>query len=260
MPAIIISFIGFLLSVSCFSQTHSPYIPKETRHYFNWGNKSTAIVTSQYGRRKDIVMINLHNDETTSVEAAKIILAETGGLLIQIENEGERLISFQNAGREIQFDPNRIFTSTGLRVNLEKLNKKASKGATNTVKRFARFILKRVPQTPKTVIAIHNNDDGGYSIASYRRGADHGRDALKLHSNPELDPDNFFLVTGRNLFLKLKNAGYNIVLQNNKRAKDDGSLSIVYGKRKKNYVNVEAEHDKLDDQVSMLRKLVAVLH
>jgi hypothetical protein len=250
-----------LFSISCFSQPASSiYIPKETKHSFIWGNDTTVIRASQYGKRKDIVMINLHSDETTSVEAAKSILSETGGLLVQIENDTTRLISFEKNGKEFQFDPNRIFTAKGLEQNFEKLNGSLSKPAIHSIESFGKFILKQIPKSTRTLIALHNNNDSGYSIESYKGSGMYANEVLKIHTNADFDPDDFFLVTNQGVFAKLKTAGYNFVLQNNKRAKDDGSLSIYYGWRKKNYINVEAEHGHLNEQAEMLRSLLGFLN
>jgi hypothetical protein len=98
------------------------YFPKETKHSFNWGNKSTKVLLLQYGKRKDIVMINVHENEASSIDVAKKVLEQTGGLLILVRNDGERLVSFEKNTKKIQFDPNRIFTQKGLKRNLYKLN------------------------------------------------------------------------------------------------------------------------------------------
>jgi hypothetical protein len=50
------------------------------------------------------------------------------------------------------------------------------------------------------------------------------------------------------------------VLQNNTKAKDDGLLSIYYGRKKKSYVNVEAQYDKTDEQAKMLEVLLFYLN
>jgi hypothetical protein len=249
------------ISVFCFSQTKSSvYIPKQTKHYFNWGKKSTVVLLSQYGKRKDIVMLNVHDNETTSIEAAKKVLEQTGGLLIEIENEGERLINFKRNGKNFQFDPNRIFTSKGLQQNLHKLNTHVTSIASNSVKSFSRFILQQIPKSAVVLIALHNNDDGEYSIDSYKSSGDKAKDALKIYTNPKIDPDNFFLVTTNRLFNHLKASDLNAVLQNNAKAKDDGSLSIYYGRRKKAYVNVEAEHNSLSEQTRMLQILLKLFN
>ena len=201
-------------------------------------------------------MLNVHDNETTSVDAAKKVLEQTGGLLIEVENEGERLINFKSHRKIFQFDPNRIFTSKGLLQNLHKLNTHVTSKAYNSVSAFSKFILQQIPKSAVVLIALHNNDDGEYSIDSYRSSGDKVKDGLKIYRNPETDPDNFFLVTTSRLFNHLKSSGHNAVLQNTTRAKDDGSLSIYFGRKKKAYVNVEAEHNSISEQTNMLEILL----
>jgi hypothetical protein len=54
------------------------------------------------------------------------------------------------------------------------------------------------------------------------------------------------------LYNKIRGYRYNVILQNNATAYDDGSLSIYFGRKNKSYVNVEAEHGKSDEQLKML--------
>jgi hypothetical protein len=244
-----------LFSRFCFSQVDtSGYIPTETKKYFSWGAKTTTVLLSQYGDRKDIVVLNVHADELTSVEAAKTILKQTGGLLIEVQNE-ERLIHFERNGIKFQFDPNRVFTSKGLERNLVFLNRRVTKSAIKKVKAFSTFILGQVPKSAALLVAVHNNINLKYSINSYKPNRNHAKDALKISVNRKKDPDNFFIVTRVKIFNVIRKAGFNVVLQNNGNAKDDGSLSIYYGRKKKPYVNVEAQHGSLEEQVKMLKCL-----
>jgi hypothetical protein len=250
--------ILFFGQISLFSLSQT-YSAKQTSHYFNWGGKRTEVLVSEYSTRRNVVLLNLHSDETTSAEAARNVLGETGGIFIQILNDEERLISFQNAGKDIRFDPNRIFTAAGLQQNLEKLNGRVSKKASKLVREFSEFILKLIPKNTKSVIAPHNNDNDRYSIGSYQPGGDYAADVSKIHINTRQDADDFFLTTDPGIFSALKNENFNTILQNNRKAKDDGSLSIYYGRKKKSYVNVEAEHQHLDRQIEMLRLIISLL-
>jgi hypothetical protein len=56
--------------------------------------------------------------------------------------------------------------------------------------------------------------------------------------------------------IQLKFHGFNVVRQNSKKAKDDGSLSIYYGQKGKTYVNVEAENGSIPEQTRMLQILL----
>ena len=235
-----------------FSQTDAPV---ETKYTFDWGNNSTSILVSQYGQSKDVVMIHVHDDETASAKAAKEVLQHTGGLIIELDNGGRRLVKFKKSGRWFFFDPNRIFSSKGIDENLHFLNDNVTSAAISSVKAFSAFILQKIPMTANSVIALHNNDNGKYSIRSYKANGSHAKDALKLHINHGCDLDNFFIVTSTKLFSELKLKGYNVVLQNNTTARDDGSLSVYLGKRNITYINVEAEEGNRIEQEGMIREL-----
>ena len=71
-----------------------------------------------------------------------------------------------------------------------------------------------------------------------------------------MDPDNFFLTTDEGLYQRLAEEKQNVVLQDNEKASDDGSMSIYYGKRGMKYVNVEAQLGDIQSQVKMLRLMV----
>src|ERR1700748_2733933 len=108
MSKAILFFCCFYISIFCFCQTDSSlYSAVQTKYSFNWGNNTTSIVLSQYGASKKTVMIHLHDDELASDKAAEIILQRTGGLFIEVENNGNRLMSFKKSGRWFFFDPKR---------------------------------------------------------------------------------------------------------------------------------------------------------
>jgi hypothetical protein len=261
MQKTILLLICLKISIFCFSQADSViYSPVQTKYYFDWGNNSTEIILSQYGERKDIVMIHLHDNEFASAKAAEKMLGQTGGLFIEIDNKGRRLINFHKSGKIFHFDPNRIFTPLGLKKNLHFLNEQVTPAALSSVKVFAAFILQKIPDSATVLISLHNNKNGEYSIKTYKTKSNYATDVLKIYSNKKNDPDNFFIVTRNKIFVKLKKARYNVVLQNSKISKDDGSLSIYYGRRKKIvYVNVEAQQGSLQEQIQMLKSLLALL-
>src|SRR5262245_28966642 len=103
MRKIILLLTCLSISVFCFSQTNSSlFTPVTTSYFFDWGKDSTEILLTQYGSRKGLVMVHLHDDEASSAEAAKKILAQTGGLLIELQNNGKRLVSFRKGGKRFQ--------------------------------------------------------------------------------------------------------------------------------------------------------------
>jgi len=87
---------------------------------------------------KDIVCINVHDNETTSVEAARSALESNGGTLIKIENNRQRMIRFKWRGHSYSFDPNRIFSRIGIEQTL-KDNGRSSKQAAKEIEKFAQL-------------------------------------------------------------------------------------------------------------------------
>lgn len=233
--------------------------PVAKTSWYQLGDKRINVKISQYGSASSGVIVNLHHNETTSLQAAKAFLAVNGGILINIENRNERLISFSVRERRFRFDPNRIFTDAGIRLTLRRHSAHVTPAAIKAVKRFAVFLKSRIPPSAKTIIAVHNNEDGEFSVNSYVAGGDLQKEAQLVHVEPDLDADNFFLTTNAALFRKLKNAGYNVVLQQNKKVSDDGSMSVFYARRKPVYVNVEAEKGQYAEQLAMLETLFRIL-
>lgn len=108
----------------------------------------------------------------------------------------------------------------------------------------------------RLVIALHNNREQGYSLASYRIDSVYEDEALSIYVGWHPDPDDFYFVTERRIFEALQPNHYHIVLQDNARMTDDGSLSVYCGQRGIPYVNVEAQHRHTEDQVKMLHTLL----
>lgn len=212
----------------------------------------------QYGTRTGLVMVHLHDDEVASAQAAKKVLEQTAGLFVQIDNNGKRLVSFTKNGKRFQFDPNRIFTAKGRSQNLHLLNKTVTPEAESSVKAFATFVLKKIPKSVVTLLAVHNNQNGHYSINSYK-GAGRAKDVLKCHRDRKNDPDNFFIVNNNEMFEGIKRFGFNVVLQDSRHATDDGSLSIYFGKKNLLYVNIETETGNFGEQVKMLYTIFNIL-
>jgi hypothetical protein len=243
--------------VSCGQQT-SPdtlYTPVETTSVFRIGNREITLLKQQYGERDDFVMLNLHDNERTSVNAAEKILEKKGGTIIRILNDSARLISFSLGNRDYSFDPNRIFTHSGARESLQKRSNMVTPEAINATRKFADFILNFIPKGNILVIALHNNDEGRLRIDSYLKGGEFVRDAALASKVETRDADNFYFTTERKLYDKLKER-YNVVLQDNKKVTDDGSLSVYCGKKNKRYINVEVQHGNEEEQVEMLLEII----
>jgi hypothetical protein len=183
-----------------------------------------------------------------------------GGRLIEVRGRSERLLDFTWNGRTWRFDPNRVFTDAGAEATLGHENGSAPAEVVAEVRRFAETVLEVYGAGSLPVlVTLHNNTDREYSAARYGPGGDLAADAAAVYIPADVDLDDFFFVTDRGFYDALKAEGFPVVLQDNERVADDGSLSVWAGRRGIPYVNVEAEHGHRAEQVRMLEALARVL-
>lgn len=195
------------------------------------------------GRGKTFV--HVHHNEQTALKAAQAVIKQEGGSLITLVHSGGRNIVFRLNNKRYEFDPNRIYTDNGIKKTLTTLSQ-YSLEAHKEVKKLADKIKQLLPKGK--VVAVHNNSS--YSLKDYLPGNSLESDAQVVHILARNYYRNFYLVTKTSDFLRLKNKGYNGVLQKN-TATDDGSLSIYLAKN--DYINVEAGYDQLVEQIKMLQ-------
>lgn len=202
----------------------------------------------------------LHDNENTAVEAGLEAIRSRGGRLVEVRARGRRLVAFEMDGQTWRFDPNRVFTEAGAEATLQSHNGSAPPEVLAEVRRFAEAVLAAYGADSLPFLAtLHNNTAGEYSALSYTPQGEHAQDAAAVHLPPGADPDNFFFVTDRALFDALAAEGFAVVLQDNDRATDDGSLSVWAARRGMPYVNVEARHGDREGQTAMLSALARVL-
>ena len=224
---------------------------------FSLGQTTVEVTRTDYGAPAGIYVVHLHDNEATGIRAAEKVLPSIGGTLISLRNRNQRLLQFSYLKRAFAADPNRIFTEKGRRHTLEKWSM-YNAGAAAGLETFASSLLNLLP-TDQIIVSMHNNTDKAYSILSYLKGEALALDADSVHRNSAQDTDDFFLTTNKDIYSRLKEANYNVVLQDNEGATDDGSLSVYYRSRPQAYVNIEAEHGHFDQQVVMLQLLAQII-
>ncbi len=231
---------------------------RTTRRTLRLGETAVDVVISERPGARHL-FCNLHDDENTSVEAGLAALRRSGGRLVELRHGGEREVSFRLSGEAFTVDPNRIFTTEGARKTLAKLSRPSAE-AERAVDRFARELLSVYTiDRADVVIALHNNSDEHYSALSYAKGAVFASDAADVFIKDGSDPDDFFFVTERPVFDALRRRGYNVVLQDNDKVTDDGSLSVHCGRLGVRYINVEAQNGHREQQEAMLTALLDLL-
>lgn len=224
----------------------------------NLGETVVQVLEHGAGNR-DFTMINLHDNENTSVEAAMEFVEAKGGRLIQLVHDGGRNIKFDLGGVIYEFDPNRMFTRPGLVKSMEEFGP-SSEPALEAVEELRDLLLSAIDiDNRQHVVAIHNNTNLNYSVISYSDNHDLVREAYRYRIKEKQDPDNFFFVTDPNLYDVLWLGNYNLVQQNNEMMTDDGSLSVYCAQMDKSYVNVEVEHGNIEENLQMLYYLGTII-
>ncbi len=252
--ALFIQLATLTAQQSQFIYASSPFTSGKS--YFKLGDR--LMIVARYGADNEVpyVLLSLHSNEVTSIEAARDHVAEHGGLFIELQNEKQRLIAVDMYDRTIAIDPNRIFTTEGRQRGIHAASRKDER-IRRQITEFSDFILNEIP-TGKVIVALHNNTDEEYSIQSYQKHPAIKKDAEAVHINSEMDEDDFYYTTSRDIFEKLKEKNVNVVLQSSK-AYDDGSLSIYCGTADQPYVNIETELGHFDEQKKMLKTLAEIL-
>jgi hypothetical protein len=197
------------------------------------------------------VFINLHEDENTSVKAGKKFLKRHPGTMYSLEHGRTRRIYFQIQGSTYHFDPNRMFTEEGIRRTLKGPEDHIME-ARVMVLDFGKYVFQqlKIDQLDK-IIALHNNGADEYSLRSYMPAGQYKNEAAAVHQNLTIDHDDFYFTTDSVIYEQLKARNWNVILQNNQSADDDGSLSVYLKDANVSYVNVEAQHKHKRVQLQM---------
>jgi hypothetical protein len=191
------------------------------------------------------------------VEAGIIFLSKYGGRLLQLQHSGKRRFNFNLNNQSFAFDPNRIFTSDGLKATLNRQGGYSEEAAFE-VKKIADSILINHIDEKKLVIALHNNTERGLSILSYKKGGFEYKNTAKVYINHKTNPHDFILTTKSYIYHHLKRHKINVVLQSSTPV-DDGSLSVYAAKNNIPYINIEALDGHLDEQIKMLETLKDII-
>ncbi len=257
--------LSIFISVACLQKNNpkkqettimkSEMIVKE--YPFQLGDSIVTVLLIGKETDKKIIYFNLHENETTSIKAGNEIVNTYGGMFYRIKAVGNRLITFSKNKQTYQFDPNRIFTKTGIKKTLEKYSKYTA-DSKEIVERFSKQLIDSFFTTKTMVVALHNNSKSAYSILHYKKGQEYEKDADSLHISARWDESDFFYVTNLRFFQILKNKDFNVVLQNDKTVEDDGSLSVFCGMKNIPYINVEAGNNHLKEQIEMIREILSI--
>lgn len=224
----------------------------------NLGEREVTIVRYTSGE-VGLSMINLHEDEQTSIKAAKKYIKEYGGSLTYMRHDRERRFAFAKQNEHYSIDPNRIYTDHGIQNTLQD-GGSYHISAHHQVRNLAENILDLYDfEDRDVVVAVHNNHINGFSILSYTEGGDYEHNASRVHVEEGQDINDFFYVTDERFYEYLMNRGFNVLLQDQRNVENDGSLSVYSGYRNVPYINIEAGRGHYEEQTRMIRVVEEML-
>jgi hypothetical protein len=239
-----------------FISSNTTSVPAIKKNYFRLGEKVVTLVRHGVAVDEPYVVVALHNNEFTAAEAAKKFVANNGGLYLELLNDNQRNISFSLFNKNMIADPNNIFTPKGRWLDLATGQKK-DHVISQQLTEFANFIIDELPYD-KTIISVHNNVAGDNSILRYTKGNDLYRNVKLIYHDPSRDPDDFIVTTDKEIFEKLKDQKFNVVLLGY-QVKDDGSLSVFCTKSHRSYVGVETQLGHFNEQETILNAVAEIL-
>lgn len=230
---------------------------QKTRHSFKIGESSVSV--EQYQTPKAVpTYLRLHDNETTAYQAAMHLLEQGQGMFINLCSNQQREIQFKTGAMTVIADPNRIFSSRGIRNTLKEYDCSTLTGERECKKFASEFTTKLIdPQVP--VIALHNNFEDDFLISNFAPGQKFGKGVEKIHAGQPDKPHNLFYVNDASHFDQLAKKNFNAVLQEAEQIEDDGSFSFWCARRGIPYINIETKQGQLDEQINMARAALSVI-
>lgn len=213
------------------------------------GDSAVKIIKTINDFNSQFLFLNIHEDEATSIAVAQDFADQKAINFIYLSHIQTRRINFNIKGKPYSVDPNRIFTKKGRNKTLEPsglFKLKAKKQAAY----LSETILKLIAPY-QIVITMHNNTDVNYSIKSYLPGGGEAQNTAQIHINDQWDADDFIYTTHQAYFDYLKAKDVNVILQDNQRYVNDGSLSVYCGEKGIPYLNIEAQKGHYEAQYKL---------
>jgi hypothetical protein len=162
---IALSVFLFSYSLCACSQDLTKPVGRVQQHQYAFGSTKLFVKETRYTTGIPIQFLQLHSNETTASDVATTISEEYGIDYLQIRNGDKRLIEFTLETDQYRFDPNRVFSTPGIVASLQR-HSKYTEEAFQTVFYFRDFLLGLI-DGKKTIVALHNNTDGDFSLAEY---------------------------------------------------------------------------------------------
>lgn len=218
------------------------------------GDSTIQLIKDFKAPDSKVLFFNMHEDEQTSIEVSKAFSQGHAINFAYLHHQQTRRVFYNVGKRQFSVDPNRIYTQKGRRKTIEPWRPFTFK-ANTTAAILANTILDLIKPF-KTIVTMHNNTDVEYSIKSYLPRGGEAKNTADIHISEQWDPDDFIYTTSIDFFNHLKEADVNVILQDNVKFVNDGSLSVYCGINGIDYLNIEAQKGHFSEQL----RLTEIVH
>lgn len=178
----------------------------------------------------DYVLVDLYNDDGMAQQLSMMMVRDEESGLVRLSNSG-RVVEADLFDKKVVFDPDAIFTSWGRRLHL-KANHCWSKAADEYLQQFARFVLDEIP-VQKTIVMMTEGEAMSVYVSSGSQ-----EKTVKEYHQASLSNAGYFITGDEAIYNKLKKEGQNVVLQNDRRLEDDGSLAVYCAKTNRSFLKL----------------------
>lgn len=231
-------------------------------------NKARLSVVNYPDKASDLFFFHLHSDEKTAKKAGEDAVRAKGGTLMYLSHAAStRDMTVTVNGTRYTFDPNRIFTATGLE---EKTNPKPRGRDLEELRKFVDWVtqnvnLGRAQRANTMVTALHNNTDddtpGQGALLSIRTERDLlNVDNRAVNANASWNIDNFYIATLPTTYdamVQRYNPNISLRLE---RPRDIGYISNWMITQGIDYLNVEVQHGDVRANDQMIEDVQALFH
>lgn len=221
----------------------SPFFPTRARGRTRLSGVEFQVIRNGFRPKRRFLLI--HGNETTARECLLAHVRRYRGIAHLVTGPDR----YVEAGGG-KLDPNRMFSREGALLSYSRLNPQwtaaqVSDAADWLDRNRSHLLRKLVPPPQGLLFAVHNNSQG-YSMEDEIPISD------EVHLPLRSQPHEFFLAVDRIDFQRLAGGPYNVLLQENPKGPDDGSLSRLAARLRFRYVNLEAGLGKFEKQMEMM--------
>jgi hypothetical protein len=231
-------------------QTYTVELPLVLEYAFGGAasNRARLNVVNYPNGASDLFFFHMHANEKTAKHAGEEAVRANGGTFMYLSHASEeRDMVVSIGGRRYTFDPNRIFTATGLE---QKTEPRPTGNDLAELRRFVDWVesnisIARSHRARPMVIALHNNtdDDTEGRLLSILTEKDLlNVDNKLVNVNATWDIDNFYIATLPTTYDAMIQGLHPNISLRLEHPRDIGYLSNWMINTAVDYLNVETQH------------------